>query len=196
MAALMMIQPLSEGDDMNDEILAYRKHKNLKLAANELDMPWQTLYVHLKSYGEPVTGDKLRYGTDRDKLGALAEAKFHELVPFARDNNSHKFQSSYDFDVLGQKVDVKASMPRQLSKNYAAKSWSFSFKKQTFVCDFMCCFCFDENRQVEHVLLIPHEFFNGLQTISVSCSGFSKWLDYSVQGNDLPEFFQSIKKAA
>ena len=171
----------------------YRKHKNLKIAAEELGMQWQILYSHLRSAGEPVTGDKLRYGTDRDKLGALAEAQFHQMVPFALDNNSRQFQARYDFDVLGQKVDVKASKPRQLGKKYKAKSWSFSFKKQTMFCDFICCFCFDDDKNLIYVLLIPSEFFKGLQTISVSCEGKSKWLDYSVDKELLADFFQSLK---
>lgn len=41
---------------------AYEKHKNLKLAAIEVGMPWQMLYVHLRKLGVPVTGDKARYG--------------------------------------------------------------------------------------------------------------------------------------
>ena len=72
---------------MSKEIEAYRKHKNLKIAARELGMAWQALYVILRKAGEPVTGDKLRYGSDRDKLGALAEAEFKRLVPFAQDLN-------------------------------------------------------------------------------------------------------------
>ena len=53
---------------MNQEVIAYRKHMNLKLAAAELGVAWQSLYVRLKQLGEPVTGDKMRYGSDRDKL--------------------------------------------------------------------------------------------------------------------------------
>lgn len=126
---------------MQLEIDAYRRHLNLKLAAAELGMAWQTLYIHLKNAGEPVIGDKMRYGTDRDRLGAMAEAEFQRIVPFAIDRNESKFQDKYDFDVCGHKVDIKASMPRQLNKKYDAKSWVFSFKKQSLVCDFICCFC-------------------------------------------------------
>ena len=177
---------------MTIEAITYNKHKNLKLAAAELGLCWQTLYSRLKNQGVPVTGDKLRYGTDRDRLGALAEAKFQELVPFANDKNKSKFQSKYDFDVLGYKVDVKSSMPRAIHKPYRSLSWSFSFKKQSLIADFVVCFCLDESRAIEHVLLVPSEFFAGLQTVSVSRCGDSKWLDYSVEQSELAEFFRAL----
>jgi hypothetical protein len=179
---------------MQNEIATYRKHKNLKLAASELGMPWQTLYVHLKNAGEPVTGDKLRYGTDRDRLGAMAELEFKRLVPNAVNANEFIHQAKYDFDVFDYKVDVKASRPRKLSKRYAAESWSFSFKKQSLVCDFMVCFCLDHDKQIEHVLLVPSEFFRGLQTVSVSRLGGSKWLDYSIDPNEMSAFFDALPR--
>ncbi|MFZ4539828.1 hypothetical protein [Propionivibrio sp.] len=177
---------------MNNEIESYRKHRNLKISAAELGISWQTLYVRLKRQGEPVTGDKLRYGSDRDRLGAVAESEFKRIVPFAIDNNLLKFQHGYDFDVLGYKVDVKSSHKRCLNKKYAAKSWSFSFKKQSLVCDFMCCFCIDDDKSTKHVLLVPSEFFKGLQSVSVSCDGDSKWLDYEIIESELAEFFSSL----
>jgi len=165
---------------------------NLKLAANELGVAWQSLYVRLKKLGEPITGDKLRYGTDRDRLGALGESEFLRLVPFATNKNAGQYQSKYDFDVIDQKVDVKASRPRQLNKKFGAKSWSFSFKKQSLICDFICCFCMAEDRSIKHVLLVPSEFFKGLQTVSVSCEGNSKWLDYEIATDDLAAFFTAL----
>lgn len=177
---------------MSKEIEAYRKHKNLKIAARELGMAWQALYVILRKAGEPVTGDKLRYGSDRDKLGALAEAEFKRLVPFAQDLNDFSHQSKYDFDVLGQKVDVKAGLPRQLNKRYKALSWSFSFKRKSMICDFICCFCMNDDKSTRHVLLVPSEFFKGLQTVSVSCEGSSKWADYAIKPEELSKFFESL----
>lgn len=177
---------------MTAEAIAYNRFKNLKLAAAELGICWQTLYARLKKQGVPVTGDKLRYGTDRDRLGAMSEAKFQELVPFAHDKNKSKFQSKYDFDVLGYKVDVKSSMPRALNKPYRFLSWSFYFKKQSLIADFVVCFCLDESRAIEHVLLVPSEFFAGLQTVSLTRNGTSKWLDYKVAPEALAEFFQSL----
>jgi hypothetical protein len=171
---------------------AYNKHKNLKLAAAELGIPWHSLYAQLKREGVPVTGDKLRYGSDRDRLAALAEAEFKRMVPAAKDMNTVSFQAKYDFDVFGIKVDVKCSMPRQLNKKYPAKSWAFSFKKQSLLCDFICCFCMSDDRQIQRVLLVPREFFDGLQTVSVSCDGRSKWLEYEVQPEELSTFFSSL----
>lgn len=177
---------------MNQEVITYRKHMNLKLAAAELGVAWQSLYARLKQLGEPITGDKMKYGSDRDRLAAMAEDKFQSLVPFAIDQNKLSWQSKYDFDVLGHLVDVKSSMLHQLNKKHAALSWSFSFKKQSITCDFICCFCLNESKDIEHVLLVPKEFFVGLQTISVSRTGSSKWLDYSVDQTELAAFFSSL----
>lgn len=174
------------------EAMAYARHRNLKIAAEEIGIPWQTLYVRLKKQGVPVSGDKLRYGTDRDRLGALAESMFASLVPAAQNMNDVLFQAKYDFTVMGHKVDVKSSKPRQLNKRYSALSWSFSFKKQTLFCDFVVCFCMSDNSEIEHVLLVPSEFFKGLSTVSVSCNGGSKWLDYSIDKNKLSEFFEDL----
>lgn len=176
-------------------IESYRRLKNLKLVSDEVGIPWQRVYVHLKNAGEPVTGDKLRYGNDRDRLAALAESMFEELVPFAENCNAKKYQAKVDFIVNGQQVDVKASMPRQLNKRYAAKSWSFSFKKQSLICDFVCCFCMNSDRSIKYVLLVPSEFFAGLSSVSVSCCGDSKWLDYTIDKSELAEFFKSLKTA-
>jgi len=176
-----------------DEVLVYRKHMNLKLAAEELGMVWQTLYVHLKKLGEPVIGDKNRYGSPSDKLSRMAEKLFQELVPLAEDQNSRQYQTKVDFLVNGYFVDVKSSLPRMLNKRFSKYlSWSFSFKKQSFISDFMCCFCLNEEKQIERVLLIPKELFDGLQTISVPRNGNSKWIDYEVSPDDLAKFFEEL----
>jgi transcriptional regulator with PAS, ATPase and Fis domain len=38
-----------------NEAEAYARHKNLKLAANELGVRWQQLYARLRKLGIPVT---------------------------------------------------------------------------------------------------------------------------------------------
>jgi len=179
---------------MSIESDAYAKHKNLKLAASEIGVPWQTLYCKLKAQDVAITGDKLRYGSDRDRLGAYGEQLFATIVPLAKNANQSKFQSKVDFDVNGFKVDVKASLPRQLNKRFPALSWSFSFKKQALHADFIVCFCLDEQKEIEHILLVPKEFFVGLQTVSVSRKGCSKWLDYEIAKNELSNFFLSMKE--
>jgi hypothetical protein len=50
---------------------AYDKHKNLKVAADELGMKWQTLYWCLKKYNHPVVGNKSKYGTSLQKINWL-----------------------------------------------------------------------------------------------------------------------------
>lgn len=179
---------------MTPEAIAYDKHKNLKIAAEEIGINWQTLYCRLKNQGVTVIGDKLRYGSDRDKLSAKAEAMFKNIVTSAVSMNDIKWQHKHDFEVNGFKVDVKCSVKRCLSKKYQSKSWAFSFKKQTLTCDFICCFCLDDNKEVEKVLLVPSEFFKGLQTVSVAASGKSKWLDYAVDMSELETFFSNLNR--
>lgn len=178
---------------MTPESIAYEKHKNLKLAASEIGIKWQTLYCRLKNQGVNVVGDKLKYGSDRDRLSSLAESTFLKLVPSAASMNSIKWQYKYDFEVNGYRVDVKCSMPRQLNKKYPSKSWAFNFKKQALVCDFVCCFGMDENKEVQKIILVPSEFFKGLSTVSVSITGRSKWLDYEIVGDELEDFFHLLK---
>lgn len=60
---------------MSIESDAYEKHKNLKLAAEELGIKWQYLYVILRKEGVAVCGDKSRYGSDKDRLAEFFNAK-------------------------------------------------------------------------------------------------------------------------
>ena len=178
-----------------DCVAAYRKHKNLKLAAAEIKMPWQTLYVHLRSVGEPVIGDKSRYGSAKDKLAAMAERAFSDAVPIAVDQNGIKWQSKYDFDVIGIKVDVKAARPKRQSFRTEKKRWAFSFKKQSLICDFVCCFCYLDDLTIAKVLVVPSEIFGGIQTVSVSCEGESKWFDYSMNIEEISVFLRMVAES-
>jgi len=117
---------------MQAVIEAYEKHKNLKLAANDVGLPWQTVYVHLKRAGVPVVGDKLR---------TMAETDFIKLVPFAIPTNTIRWQAKFDFQVASLKVDVKAAKPHRQSKRFDGMRWAFCMKKQTLSCDFIVCFC-------------------------------------------------------
>jgi hypothetical protein len=172
----------------------YEKHKNLKLAANELGMKWQTLYVQLRNIGVPVTGDKSRYGSDKDRMAAMAELEFRRLVPFAVCQNDIKFQSKFDFLVSGEKIDVKASKLNRGCVRFPALRWAFSVKKQEFCADFIVCFAMlDEGYRI---LLIPGELVRKYSSISISQNGRSKWLQYEVEPHELAEFFSELSKAA
>lgn len=162
---------------------SYRRIKNLKLVGSELGIPWQKVYIHLRSVGEPVTGDKLRYGSETDRFAARAERAFNELVPFAVSQNEKKFQAKVDFMVGDQKIDVKAA-------NLKQGRWAYSLKKQESIADFFVCFAFlDDGGQ--RILLIPGEVCRDIQTISLSKKG--KWWDYEVSEGDLRNFFESMQ---
>lgn len=176
---------------MSDVIAAYEKHKNLKLAAEELGMNWQTLYVQLRKLGVAVTGDKSRYGSDRDKLAVRGELTFAEYVPKAVSANEAKFQAKVDFIVGKTSVDVKAAKLGQGNKRFSARRWSFSIKKQRLEADFFVCFAFADDGTCR-TLLIPGELVRDLQTISISEFGKSKWWQYEVRASDLAAFFDAL----
>ena len=174
---------------MNYEVV-YKKHNNLKLAANELGIKWQTLYYNLKKLNVPVIGDKLKYGSDKDKLAARSELLFNKIVPNSVNQNLLSFQSKFDFLVNGQKVDIKASKLTQGSKRFKAKRWAFSVKKQEFTADFIICFGF-YNDETFKILMIPGEMVRNYQTISISECGKSKWLQFEITEQDMCDFFFS-----
>ncbi|MGE8446618.1 MAG: hypothetical protein ACN6O1_10405 [Comamonas sp.] len=177
-------------------IAAYEVHRNLKLAANDVGVPWQTVYVHLRRAGVPVTGDKLRYGSESDKLAARAEKLFLKHVPNAEDQNIRQFQSKVDFMFAGLGIDVKASRKKQHGVQPSMQRWMFSIKKQEAVADFFVCYGFDRDGiNLERMLLIPGELARHYTTISVSTAG-GKWLDYAIEPDALSEFFNSLRQAA
>lgn len=177
---------------MTIEALAYSKHMNLKIAAKEIGVKWQTLYYRLKKQGVNVVGDKLKYGSDKDRLAAKAEEEFIKIVPFAIDQNKAKFQSKFDYLVGNQKIDIKCSTLRQGCKRFEAKRWAFSVKKQEMNADFIVCFAFKDDGDYR-IFMIPGEFVRNYQTISISEKGKSKWLDYEINKTDLHDFFKEIE---
>lgn len=166
---------------------AYSRHRNLKLAGEELGIPWQTVYVHLRAAGVAVTGDKTRYGSDTDRLAAKAESLFSELVPEAEDQNTKQFQAKVDFLVGQYKVDVKASRLRH-------GRWAFSLKKQERIADFFVCFAFNDD-DTYALLVIPGEVCRHMQTISLSQTTSTKWWDYRMEPSHLREFFRQCRAA-
>lgn len=166
---------------------AYSRLKNLKLVGLELGIPWQTVYVHLRAAGVPVTGDKSRYGSDTDRLAANAERIFAALVPNASDQNDKKFQAKVDFIVGQYKVDVKASRLRN-------GRWAFSLKKQERIADFFVCFAFNDDGTYR-VVVLPGELCRHMQTISLSSAGGTKWWDYEIPANEPRGFLERCQEA-
>jgi hypothetical protein len=175
-------------------IASYEKHKNLKIVGSELNIPWQTVYVFLRNAGVPVTGDKLRYGSDSDRLAASAERSFLELVPRAVDQNRNKFQSKIDFTVNGYGVDVKAANRKVIGKSKVG-TWPFSIKKQEIFADFFVCFAMDNDGKIKHTLLIPAELSKNYSTIRIGDGEKSingKWWDYLIDKDKISDFFDSL----
>lgn len=182
---------------MSIESDAYEKHKNLKLAAAELGINWGTLYARLRKQGVQVTGDKERHGSAADKLGRAGELLFKTLCPAAIDMNALRFQAPYDFVVHNHRVDVKVSSRNSFDKrNLDLKRWSFLVSHQIDRCDFLCCFCLaDDGESITKVILTPSEIISGMQSISISCGGKSKWDEFIVPPGELETFFAELPPA-
>jgi len=164
---------------------SYRRLRSLKRVGLELGIPWQTVYVHLRKVGEPVTGDKLRYGSDTDRLAARAEHYFSELVPFARDMNLTKFQAKYDALVYGHRIDIKAA-------RHLRGSWAFSLKKQERIADFFVAFAFDEGgKQIMHTFLFPADCMRHYSTVRVKDG--NRWWAYRIEDCDLTDFMAQLR---
>ena len=175
-------------------VAAYERHKNLKLAADELGMSWQNLYVVLRKEGVRVTGDKSRYGSEKDRLAAKAERMFAELVPMSVDKNKDQWQSKVDFAVGAVTVDVKASRPNIANKHYKSRRWAFCVKKQEMIADFFVCAAFDISGDiVTRWLVIPGELVVNIHTVNLPASG-GKWGDYEVPSSQMSEFFEALSK--
>lgn len=176
-------------------IASYSKHKNLKLSAAELGMPFQTLYYRLRNAGVRVTGDKERYGTEKDRFAARCEAIFKSLVPDAKDQNDHKFQAKIDFMVHGIPVDVKgAAIQIPYKGRNSGHRWMFSIKRQKKDAVFFVMFGFESSASPNpaEVFLIPSELIEAKTTISISCYGKSKWHAYRVGADELSEIFKQM----
>lgn len=180
-----------------NEAEAYARHKNLKLAAEELGIKWQQLYVRLRKMGVPVTGDKARYGSVKDRLASKAERFFADDVPTAIDSNAQQFQAKIDFFVGDHSVDVKASRlhPERTETNgkKTAPRWMFCINKQKDMADFFVLYALDEAADaVAHVFLLPAEIATAKTTIVIPASMSSKWADYLIERTDIASFFSSL----
>ncbi len=166
-------------------IAAYAEAKHLKLAAKIVGIPWQTVYWHLRKQGVPVTGDRSRYGSESDRLGAHGERLFMKLVPQAVDHNLEMFQPKVDFTVGDVTVDVKTASLR-------GGRWSFSVKKQKLYCDFFVMFALSSDKEHVASLMIPTEVLSHHQTISLSNNRRGKWWDFHITNPEIQAFFEEV----
>ena len=151
---------------------AYQRHKHLRLAGQEVGIPWQTVYVHLRKAGIPVVGDKVRYGSESDRFAAKSEMDLLRYIPFAIDHNRHQFQPLIDFTIRGYGVDLKASRLAQSNPKSTSMRWNFSLKKQEVKADFFICLGYDEEGKViRQCLLVPGEIARHYTSVSLSERG-------------------------
>lgn len=173
-------------------VTSYEKHKNLKKVGDELNIPWQTVYVYLKEAGVNVTGDKKRYGSATDKLARDYEDKFKLIIPEAVDNNESQFQSTVDFFIGSISVDVKVSRLQKSGftprgKSFASR-WAYCISKQKDIADIFVLFALDQNDEIEHIFAIPNDVAVNHSTISIPLSMRSKWAEFKIEQDELRDF--------
>lgn len=168
---------------------AYDKHKNLKIAASEIGMKWQTLYWYLKRENYPIVGDKSAYGSAKDKFAARAESDFKRIVPMATDMNKETYQSKYDFKINGLKIDIKASNLNHGINGSKYMRWAFSLRRQEMFADFVVGMAY-KNNELCKLFLFPSEQIRFRQTITISERGSKRWSEFEISDIDLKEFFE------
>lgn len=173
---------------------AYRRLKSTKAVSAELGVPLATVYWRLRRAGEPVTGDKARYGSETDKIAARGERWFQRVIPWAEDQNRTEFQSKVDFIVSGLRVDVKTSRPR-LTKT-GVINWSWSLRKQKDAADYFVCIALSSREPdpgVHTALLVPGAVAAGCGSLRVSHDRIAlrgKWARYGHSSAELRQFFE------
>lgn len=170
----------------------YSEHQRLHTVGDILNIPWQTVYWWLKKEGVVVTGNKEKHGGNKDQIALIGERLFTKVSEKAVDQNKLMFQPKFDYLLADLKLDVKTSFLRgHVNKGGKINHrWAFNCRKQQEA-DYIVCYCLSgelDNFVVENILLIPNEFIQGMQTISVS-PRTSKWLEFKVSEQDLKQFF-------
>lgn len=173
---------------------AYRQLKNTKLVGAMLGVPIATVYWRLRRAGEPVTGDKARYGSDTDKVAARGERWFQRVIPWAEDQNHGEFQSKVDFLVDGLRIDVKTSRPKLTRTGVI--TWAWSLQKQKDAADFFVCLALSnrsEDPGVHTALLVPGDVARRCGSLRVSHDRIAlrgKWARFARSSAELRQFFE------
>ncbi|EOS7917683.1 hypothetical protein E0T54_RS05470 [Enterococcus hirae] len=141
------------------------------LTQNETKMPAFRLQILLAKAGVLKIQDKINYGTKAQKLGGLAEQRFHELVPKALDTNKlfKKNYPGYDFVVGNLMIDVKFS---SIHSRNAVEYWGI----KTSGCQDCLAVFLERNAgdgmKDPYILFIPMSFIDEGQTqIHISKNG-------------------------
>lgn len=173
----------------------YSEHQRLHTVGDILNIPWQTVYWWLKKEGVVVTGNKEKHGGNKDQIALIGEKLFAKVCDKAVDQNKLMFQPKFDYLLADLKLDVKTSFLRSQSGKGSKVNlrWAFNCRKQQDA-DYIICYCLSgelDHSVVENILLIPNEFIQEMQTISVSPRK-SKWLEFKITEQELKNFFSQF----
>lgn len=156
---------------MNKIIETYMKKKDIYKTADTLRLPLRTVHLALLKAGCLTIHDKIQCGSEKAKLGALAEEQFSKLVPKAIDANRYWKVNNpvFDFEYKGFFIDIKYA---SLLKAKKTKTWAVAIAGLQ---DFTCVFLESEkDRKLEgsYILLVPTQFCQQKRTTYLTEKNF------------------------
>ncbi len=166
----------------NDIVDLYLKYKDFEKAVQLSGLP--TLIAHLKLLKSGVLeiDDKIKYGSEGGKLGALAEQKFQKMIPEAINYNTivKKNNPIFDFKYGDLTIDVKYS---SLHKRGNTKYWQVRPSKADLIVIYLES---KAGRKLDspEILVIPQAFIYTKSTLFVTPRN-ELYTNFLVQEEDL-----------
>ena len=179
-------------------IECYQQHGNIAAVTHATGCPPYIAYKWLAMARLLRPQERANYGTQGNKLSALAEMEFKKLVPFAMDANRHLQNNNpvFDFDVGGQTVDVKWSK--------LGKKGVYIFEvaaNKAYAPDWFALFCghadaIDERVFKDsqyHLVLLPAAVVMGMAQLRFPAKGSkSKYWEFEIPPAELAGFFKDF----
>lgn len=178
----------------------YRQSKDLKAVARDLGLPVIRVYLWLKTSGVLLREDSIAMGSAASRLGARAEQEFKSLVPTAKDMNCDVRQNhpGYDFEVNGQRIDVKAvsfyrrkDTKRKLHWNISAGTARNPREKGADVYVVFALL----GKDLKHgyrLFAIPAELIGDRRYITITQGVPCDWDGFELKPDELSEFLHSL----
>jgi len=134
---------------------------------------------HLYKAGVTLTGDKLRYGCERDKQARKAELFVLSQLNGAVDHNAAQFQPKTDVTYRGFRIEVKSSV---LQHRRGQLILSFMVEKQPHIVDlFVCVGYFNSNDDVPLTVYVIPGHLAPRWCIKITLTGRSKYERFRIR---------------
>jgi hypothetical protein len=134
---------------------------------------------HLYKAGVTLTGDKLRYGCERDRQARKAELFVLSQLDGAIDHNAAQFQPKMDATYRGFRIEVKSSV---LQHHTGQLLLSFMVEKQPHLADlFVCVGYFRNDDDVPLAVYVVPGHLAPRWCIKITLTGRSKYERFRVR---------------